>query len=454
MRDRQDSPAGATALAFAAIALGQAIQLRSGTLHPQAMVWLTLSIIACLVSVVSTGVPWMDRFGDRAALWIAIIGITGQLVELLTTRPTDFLQVKGGRAMSPFIAGIVSAAVIAGSGFSRGSRFGRATMPLICLVHLCLGIWIIRNTPEIVMDVDMFQRGGVKAFLNGANPYALTFPDIMNESRLYGPSVSVNGQLTIGFPYPPLSLLMAVPGQLLGDYRYSQLVATTGAGALMAYSRNTRLSMLAAILFLFTPRVFFVLEEGWTEPFVVLMLASVVFVACRAPNFLPLALGLFLAIKQYAFFALPLVVLLLPRPFRWRKYVEVVGIAILIASAITLPFFVLEVRGFWRSVIMFQILQPFRSDALSYVAWFAQGDYHWPQWVAFAGTLVGIVIGIWRTPRTPSGFAAATALTFVGFFAFSKQAFCNYYFFVTGALCIALAASKLSAIEETTREGG
>ena len=29
------------------------------------------------------------------------------------------------------------------------------------------------------------------------------------------------------------------------------------------------------------------------------------------------------------------------------------------------------------------------------------------------------------------------SLAFIGFFAFNKQAFCNYYYFVIGALCVA-----------------
>jgi hypothetical protein len=48
-------------------------------------------------------------------------------------------------------------------------------------------------------------------------------------------------------------------------------------------------------------------------------------------------------------------------------------------------------------------------------------------------------LSLWRLPSTPAGFAAAVALNSFAFFAFNKQAFCNYYFFVIGALCVALA---------------
>ena len=42
-------------------------------------------------------------------------------------------------------------------------------------------------------------------------------------------------------------------------------------------------------------------------------------------------------------------------------------------------------------------------------------------------------------PRTPAGFAGGVALVYFAFFAFNKQAFENYYFFVIGALCCAVA---------------
>ena len=39
----------------------------------------------------------------------------------------------------------------------------------------------------------------------------------------------------------------------------------------------------------------------------------------------------------------------------------------------------------------------------------------------------------------------------LGFFAFNKQAFCNYYYFVLGALCCAVAALHANDANENTR---
>jgi hypothetical protein len=49
-------------------------------------------------------------------------------------------------------------------------------------------------------------------------------------------------------------------------------------------------------------------------------------------------------------------------------------------------------------------------------------------------------VALWRLPRTPAGFGVAIGLTFWAFFVFNKQAFCNYYFFVIGALYASVAA--------------
>jgi hypothetical protein len=411
------------------------------------MVWLTVSLSLILVGVAFNRGERIGRLGEKPALWLIAIGLIGQFCVLLTDSPAAFVELPTRRSIVPFICGIVVAAMVAASGFSERSWFGRLRMPLLLLVHFALGIWLLRVTTNVVMDVVLFHRDSLSAFLKGTNPYGLTFPDIIGDPRIYGPTVSVGGRLTIGFPYPPLSLLMSVPGHWAGDYRYSYLLAVVGAAALMAYVRPTRLAAFGATLFLFTPRVFYVLEEGWSEPLVVLFLAAVVFTASRAPKLLPLALGLFLSSKQYAFFALPLIALLMPRPFRWAAYFRVVGIAALVALAITLPFFLWQPAGFWRSVIMFQVLQPFRADALSYLSWFARSGRHWPQWIGFALAGSAVVFGLWRAKRTPAGFAAATALMYALFFAFNKQAFCNYYYFVIGALCIAISAAQLETTE-------
>jgi hypothetical protein len=239
-----------------------------------------------------------------------------------------------------------------------------------------------------------------------------------------------------------LSLFLALPGYLVGDYRYSQLFAVEAAAALMAWSSRERTAPLGAALFLLTPRAFFVLEQGWTEPFAVLLLAATVFCAHRARPALPYVLGLLLCVKQYLIFAYVPALFLVPNG-DWRKTSTFVLKTFATALVVTLPLALWNIRAFFDDLVMMQLHQPFRSDALSYLAWFARDrPAPLPSWVALIPTLLATILAWWRLPRTPSGFAAAVAIVMFTFIAFNKQAFANYYYFVIGALCCAVAAEQ------------
>jgi hypothetical protein len=248
--------------------------------------------------------------------------------------------------------------------------------------------------------------------------------------------------LTFGVPYPPLSVLLTVPGYLLRDVRYAHLAAMALAAVLMTAAIPGRVSALSAILFLSTPRSFFVLEQSWTEPFGVLFTSAVVWLAYRQSRFLPYALGLAVAVKQYMVIALVAAwSLIRPGPDARDRWRDTTLKAVATALVVTLPMAVWDVGAFVRSVVTLQFHQPFRMDALSYLVLAAHGTGGQPSslWTLVAGAL-GLAIGLWRAPRTPAGFAATLALASVSVFAFSKQGFCNYYYFTIGMLCLAVAA--------------
>jgi len=78
---------------------------------------------------------------------------------------------------------------------------------------------------------------------------------------------------------------------------------------------------------------------------------------------------------------------------------------------------------------------------LSYLAWWAAGGHPPPSAaISFVAASLATGLALWRLPRTAAGFAFAVAVTLFVFFAFNKQAFCNYYFAVIGAFAVALAA--------------
>jgi uncharacterized membrane protein len=304
----------------------------------------------------------------------------------------------------------------------------------------------VRLTPSPAIDVFMFQQMGAASLLDGKNPYEDRYPNLYEgHPEFYGPGVvDANKHLTVGLPYPPVSLLLTLPGQVLGgDSRYADLAAIAASAALMFLSGSSRWTGLMAALFLLTPRVLFLIEYAWTETIFAFTFSVMMFCAVRWRRALPYALGLFLATKQYSVFALPFVPLLLGRGGQRREAVRLVTVGLAVAAVVTLPFFLWNPQAFWRSVVVFQFLQPLRDDSLSHLVWIHK---HFPglpgqQLMSFV-VLAAMLALLWRRRQpTPAYFAGAVGVTQLAFFAFSKQAFANYYYFVIAALCWGAAAA-------------
>jgi hypothetical protein len=446
-----DSPDGpverAISLTAVATALAVTLQFHDGRLEPFGFI-----VMAASLGVLGWALLRLppDRPSPRDETSIErFLGLAVALVMAaqFTRRPGVFVEVHGLLGYVPFFAGIAATATVLTLAVTR-EHLRLALLGLLAF-HLMLGAWVIRHSPNPLIDVVVFQRDGVAALLSGHNPYALTFPNIYSGTSFYdyyGPGMTVGGRLQFGFPYPPLSLLLAIPGEVFGgDFRYSQLIAMTTAGLLIACARGGRIGLWAAALYLFAPRSFFVLEQGWTEPYLVLLLALVAFCACRFRSGLGIALGLFLASKQYLILAVPLLPLL-QSPARDRDSLRrfaftVVVPAAAVAAVVTIPFALWNIPAFVHDVVTLQVQQPFRQDALTFLAAFAYlTGVQLPSILAFVAAIVATVVAWRHCPRTPSGFISAVAFVFFAFFAFNKQAFCNYYTFIVGALCVALGA--------------
>ena len=453
---------GAAALSLAAASIGLAIHTRDGEYWPSALKWVTVGMALTLAGATLPRVPDPRRWGGRLALSALAAALAIQFYQLLRSPPggwnwwSDDVLDKRPENLRLYYAGVTSAAVLASGLLFDVRLMRRVYLPLLLGLHLLLGAWMIRSSPQPHIDVFVFQQDASRALLEGRNPYRIGFADIYHgtdqekDRSVYGDGLSADGKLRFGFPYPPLSLYFATAGYaLLGDHRYAQLVALTLAGVFVAYGRPGRTAALAAVLLLFTPRAFFILGRAWTEPFVVCALAATVFCACRGLRVLPIALGLLLASKQYLVFALPAVYLLVPPPRNWRSVLWLAGGALLTAAAVSAPLVLWDWRAFVHSAGTVQKLAPFREDALSYLVWIShQWGRRYDVGVAFAAMAVGTTVALWRCARDPAGFAAALALIYLPFIAFNKQAFANYYLFVIGALCCAVAATPVAPAQD------
>jgi hypothetical protein len=448
LRSRLRGPAG---LAVAAVSLGAALQVNYGQYHPIALELLAISAVMLVLAVVgsdeiSFGLPGVNA--ERFLTGILSVALGLQFTLLLRADPTAQPIVA---TMVPFRIGIIAAAVVC-IYLAQGRDVSRLIRALPPLIYFGLGLWILRSVAQPPVDVCVFQHDSCRALLHGINPYSIDFPNLyIHPAKMYDATVVVNGRLLFGYPYPPLSLLLTEPGYLLGDFRLANLAAMTLAGMLITFSRPGRVASAAGSLFLFTPRTFFVLEAGFTEPIVVMLFAAVIFAACRNWRCLPLLFGLFVASKQYLILAAPLGLILfrsdnndgLLTKSRFLRSWLVAGVT---AVVVTLPLAVWNCGAFLHSVVFLQFHQPVRSDSLSYLPVLA-ARLPWRGLVLlpFVLTIAVIVFVLRRFPKTPAAFAVATALVFMVFFATNKQAFCGYYLFVLGALCAAIAVMPITA---------
>jgi hypothetical protein len=432
----------------AAAALGLTLQLSDGTQRPDAVIGLGVTLALSGLAVMTPGIGrWSVRV-EVVLTALLVIAIAVQLHASYSGAPGQHLEVADPWPYARFYFRLALEALCVGAVLACSERLRRWLVPLLLLTHIPVGTWLMSVSSSPNIDVFIFQHEGAAALLRGENPYAMTFHNVFGHASFYGEGMVQNGRLLFGFPYPPLSLYLSVLGALFGDPRYAQLAAVILAAGLMAYGRGGRLSAGAAALLLLTPRGLLVLQMGWTEPLLIGALAVTVFCACRYPRGLPYALGMLLALKQYTIFVVPLIPLL--TPLRGRALWALVWRAGALAFVLTIPFVLINPNAFLWSVVKLQFHQPFRMDALSFLPWWvSRGHAQPPIGVAFGATLLAIALCLWRAPRTPAGFASAVAFVYCTFFAFNKQAFVNYYYFVVGALCIAVAASSKSLLRSS-----
>lgn len=434
------------ALGLAAIALGQALHNGYDFLTSALDIfWLSMSLLFLS--------SWLTKFREpfrvffkKALLPVLGAGLILQLFQLWSDLPGLSYVSSAQSTFWLFKLGIIVSGFFALVSLLPNKWIPTTWQNLFVILALltvgALGIWVIKTSPEPFIDVYVFEQTSAEALLKGQNPYNLTPPNIFGHMLFYGKELVKDGKMTIGNPYPPLSIYVSTLGFLAaGDFRYSHLLAILISGVLIAFLHPGREAKLAAYLFVFTPRIFYVLEQGWTEPVVMLFLSLVIFCAVRYPRWLPISLGLFFASKQYLLFFLPLTLLLNPITTAWRKWIPFFGWMGATMVIVTAPLAFWDLPAFIWNVGLAQWYQVFRMDALSYLALYAHAFQQTPsQLTSFIALAIAFLI-TWRfTPRTATGFALSIAWGLEIFFAFNKQAFCNYYSLVIGAICWTFAA--------------
>lgn len=422
---------------LAASLLGYALQISNGTLHPDAF-----SLTCAVVMITLLAVLLPDRaLSEKAALaplLICLVALSVFFSIHFTTAPGVYLR-GGGDIFVEHHRLAAVAAILSGVALADGKQ--KAPVLLLLATWLGLGLWLLKASPAPMIDVWYWHRAGYEALAQGIDPYAIHMPNIYGHTRWFAPGLADNTKVFVGYPYPPVTMLLGGLGHLLKqDYRYFNLVAQTLAAGFIAFSRPGRMATLAAILFLYTPRGLFVLEQGWTESISALAITACVCCAVRWPRALPWVFGVMLGVKQYFVFALPLLPLLTGTS-DLKVLLRFVLKAAIIPLVITLPFALWDPGAFFNSVVAFQAKQPFRADALSVMAFLASnGGPMLPLNISFLLAAGASALALWRSNRSPAAFSAALALVLLFFFFFAKQAFTNYYYLIIACLCAAAGA--------------
>jgi hypothetical protein len=432
----------AVCIGVGAIALGHALQINNGFYDEYALKWLTLALV-----VTVAGMMWSrwSAPGDtttRAILIVVLLtGVAWQIHHLLEMKPGVYIE--RTVRLGTFNNLVALQAFFIALGIVPLRWIQRIWFPAVLAVSVALGIWMIRASPNPYIDVVEVHQEALNALLQDKDPYRITFENVYEQHdavNFYNPDAIIGGRLAFAYPYPPPSLLLAVPGYVIaGDYRYSELLWLIVAAGLIGYAHRSLAAKFAACVLLTTPRVWFVIEQGWTEPIAVFAMALTTFLIVRQPAASGFAAGLMAVTKQYlGFSGLAVLRLLWMRPKHWHW---IAGGMLLAAAAMILPFALWHPHAFLRNVVFLQAKEPFRIDSLSYLSWAAREG--WGEgsflWAAGAGAITA-VLSFLTTRNTAAGFGVSVAATTFAIFAFGSKAFCNYYFFVIGALCATAAA--------------
>lgn len=444
---------------LAALLIAGALALSNGVYHPLALSAVTLAaaltLLAALAALRGEGGSGLASGGGWIAGLLAA-GVAASLIQDALFAPGITVDPARLDAFRPALAAI--ALLLATHLWPRPPRIvATLRFPLLVAAWVVLAGAVVHASPWPGIDVWLYRQGGALALLEGRDPYAFVF------RNPYGPETTViarelltpDGRGITALPYPPLTLLLDLPAALLGDVRWTTIVATAAAAfSIRAIGRGTRTAELAATLLLLQPATMLVIELAWTEPLVLAATTGLAVLIARGLNARAteaaqpgqgwlatgLVAGIALAAKQYT----PLLLLpLLPLVDARRRW-HVVAVAAALCAAIYLPFLAWDSAALWRGVVTFQLMQPFRLDALSWpaavVTW---GGPTLPSWPAFLLSALAVALTLRSAARSRSvshalaGGAAAWLVLALG----SKQAFCNYYWLAAGLLCAAIAAA-------------
>lgn len=343
-----------------------------------------------------------------------------------------------GRAIKIVAAGALLLALTHLIGGGKGRRFPHAArFALLVTAAVAVRILILYSSPSSGCDVFRNETDAARALiLRHQNLYTVEFkpPDL---------DLGTAGS-RYGLAYPPTALYPPVLSwALFKDVRVGWVLCDLAAAlAIYRLARRCRpgrprFAEWAALAFLFLPRSLFILENGWVEPLTAAALGGVALALATARGaFLTgLLLGVWITSKQYVVLGLPLLARLR------RAGVNAWLWAVAAGLALTLPFILWDVNALIDKTLLFFVESPGRADSLSLYGACARYGLELPGWFSIGLWLLAMLWITWKMHRSVAGWLFSTATVWLVFFALGKQAFVNYYYFISFTLLLAAAAT-------------
>jgi hypothetical protein len=316
---------------------------------------------------------------------------------------------------------VVAAGCLLTLALPRRPHRGLAVLMVIAAVGACVAGIIASPAPR--NDVWFILQGSSHALLHGRNIYTQTW----RGSPPHG--------ITNLYPYLPGTTVLLAPFFLaLGDVRYGLVAALVVAAAVVRRLSRGQVGLVLSGLVLLLPRVLFGIEQSWTEPILLALIAAMVWsVETRRAGLATLCLGAALATKQHMLLLLPLAAVW--PGLGWRRAVS----AAAGAAGVAALWFAAAPRPFVRGVITYNWNLAPRLDSLSLYTSFIRAGWK-PPFLLVPVIMVAVVgVALRRLPRTTPGFTLGSAWVLGTFDLLNKQSFFNEWSLVVELVILAVA---------------
>ncbi len=302
------------------------------------------------------------------------------------------------------------------------------------LIVIALKIFMVWSSPAPLIDVYGIQKLAPKSILDGHSPYSVEYHFSWEKVPLSA------------YTYGPFNIYLNFASFLLAaDPRYVQMIAEIGVGLLIYLilgknkwtDHRSVIAEILSLIFLFSPRALFILEQSWIDPTVVFLLTLFTYLlfVWRKQTLGYAVLGLAIATKQYTILVIPF--LYFSGLLKLRNLLTIFIVVLLVS----LPFIVWSLKDFVSDVVLFSIfIYPSRYDSLS--------------WNSFVHNFTGYdipkvliifmeIVLFWFLVKKQNKFVGSQVILNTGIlllftFLVYRIAFINYYYLAASIVFISL----------------